>query len=152
MMACDVEYALLNIIAYSTPDPKNQIRKFKDMRMKGKIECAISDLKKYKPAYYDEYKDHLDALDSFRLWRNDFAHLKMGFPNKQSLDEFEMILVDEEGGIEGLKFKKYTIAEFLDGLNKFKIIEKGLVKLWKKLKSDYDPGKWHPLIHPNADS
>jgi len=55
MMACDVEWTMLYIMMYSSPDPINQLRRFNsdEMRMDNKIECTISDLKKYKPHYYE---------------------------------------------------------------------------------------------------
>lgn len=150
MMACDVEYALLNILAYSTPDPQNQLRKFKDMLMKQKIDCTIADLKNHKPNYYNEYKDCLDTLDSFRIWRNDFAHYKMNFPNKTNFDSFELLFVDEEHGFEGLKYKTFTMELFNQGLDNFWKIQKKLAELWMKLKSEYDLSQGLPLAHPNA--
>jgi hypothetical protein len=151
MMACDVEYALLNILAYSTPDPKNQLRHFKEMRMAQKIECTIADLKEHKPIYYDEYKDYLSPLDSFRKWRNDFAHYKMIFPDKTNIENFELVFIDEEGGLEGLKVKHFTLKIFNEALDSFWKIQRKLAELWMKLKSDYDLSQGHPLVHPDAE-
>ncbi len=79
MMACDVEWTMLHIMTHCAPDPMNQIRRFnsEDMKMHNKIQCTISDLKKYKPHYYEEYKEELDQLMEFKTVRNDVSHHKL---------------------------------------------------------------------------
>jgi len=151
MMACDLEYTLLNIMAFSAPDPLNQIRRFRKMFMSEKINNTIADLKHYKPNYYQEYQIHLDQLHDFREIRNDMAHYKMDFPNRNNLKEFRIIFIDEDEGIEGLMQKHYTWDFFIDSLQKFKKLNGVLAGLWMKLKVEYDllQGE-HPLVHPNS--
>lgn len=81
MMACDIEFCLLNIIMYCNPDPNNHERvgQFRGMKMSAKINNVISDIKKYKPDYYSEFKDAFDGLEEFRIVRNDMAHHKGQF-------------------------------------------------------------------------
>ena len=58
MLACDIEFCLLNIIIFCNPTPNNHERtgKFKKMLMQGKVDCVICDMKKYKPLYYNDLK------------------------------------------------------------------------------------------------
>jgi len=149
-MSCDIEYTLLNIMAYSAPDPNNQIRRFKNMMMHEKINCTIADLKNHKPQYYDEYKDYLDKLYSFKEWRNDFCHYKMNFPDKEDLSKFDMVFVDEEGGIEGVKLRHYTISLYNEAITNFKKLNWKLVQLWMELKKGFDNDLERPLVHPNT--
>ncbi len=151
LMSCDMEFTLLNIIAFSAEDPNNQIRKFKDMKMYDKINNAIADLKNNKPNYYEEYKEQLDQLNEFREIRNDFAHCKMNFPDENNLKIFRILFVDDVGNDERLKEAVYTWEIYYEALHKFITLNRKLATLWLKLKTEYDltHGE-HPLVYPNV--
>lgn len=150
MMAADLEFCLLNILAYSTPDPLNQIRRFKKMMFNDKVLCTIKDLKKYKRNYYNQYKDDLDKLDEFRIIRNEMAHNKIDFPFKGDLSRFHVVFVDEENGVEGIKLKEYTLPYLKDSIDRFRKLNVVFAQLWLSLKDDYNSGMNTPLVHPNA--
>ena len=133
-MACDIEFMLLNIMVYCSPDPYNQIRKFKKMMMSDKIQNTIADLKKYKRKYYKEYKEELEELDEFKIIRNDLAHNRIDWENEQDLTKFKVIFVDDKGGIEGLMFKEYTIEYIKESIEKFRKLELSLASLFYKLR------------------
>ena len=138
MMACDIEYSLLNIMAYSAPDPLCQIRRFKKMMMNQKIECTISDLKKYKPSYYSQYKDELDNLEEFRLLRNDMAHHIIDFHDKSDLTKFRVSFVDEDKGVEVIKHRDYTLRYMSDSIVRFRKLNLIFAELVVKLRDDFD--------------
>ncbi|HVM88726.1 MAG TPA: hypothetical protein VMT76_11105 [Puia sp.] len=76
------------------------------MRMHNKIECTISDLKKYKPHYYEEYKDKLEKFWEFKIVRNDLVHLKLLFDKNSDFKTFTFLLIkDDESGQEKLHCK-----------------------------------------------
>jgi len=138
MMACDIEYSLLNIMAYSAPDPQNQVRRFKKMMMNQKIECTIADLKKYKSTYYDQYKDVLDELEEFRLIRNDMAHHTIEFHDNNDLTKFRTLFIDEDNGIEVMKYREYTLSFMAESVVRFRKSNKVLAELVFRLKNDYN--------------
>lgn len=78
MMACDIEWLMLNIMMHCSPNPLEQHRRYlsENMRMHNKIQATIADLEKYKPIYYQEYKEELEKLWEFKDVRNDLSHLK----------------------------------------------------------------------------
>ncbi len=142
MMACDIEFTLLYIMMYCAPDPLNQIRRFNsaEMRMHNKIECTISDLKKYKPHYYEEYKDELEKLWEFKTVRNDMAHLKLLFDKDSDFKLFKFLLIqNDENGKEKLHYKPYTIEYFKECLEKFADLNMTLIKLMQKLQAELPP-------------
>ena len=142
MMACDIEWSMLHIMIHCAPDPMNQIRKFnsKEMRMHNKIECTISDLKKYKLNYYEEYKDELDKLWEFKDVRNDLAHLKLLVEDNFDFKLFKFLVIqDDENGKEKLYYKPYTIEYLKECLRKFTDLNLNLAKLVDRLRSESKP-------------
>jgi hypothetical protein len=139
MMACDLEFTLLHIMMHCAPDPMNQIRRFNsdEMRMHNKIECTISDLKKYKPHLYEAYKDDLEKLWEFKIVRNDLAHLKLLFDKNSDFKLFKFLLIqDDENGKERLHYKPYSIEYLKECLIKFVDLNMALVKLVEKLQAE----------------
>ena len=154
MLACDIEYCLLNIIMFCNPDPYNHERfgQFKDMKMKTKIDCAIKDIKKYKPQYYEEFKEDFDGLELFRVVRNDMVHNIGSFPNEPDLSVFHLMSVEkDENGIEAIKSKEYTEHHITHCLAKFARINGNLSALWFRLKREHDEGI-QPFAHPSTRS
>lgn len=143
MMACDIEFTMLYIMIYCSPDPLNQVRRFNsdDMTMHNKIECTICDLKKYKPEHYATYKDELEKLWEFKTIRNDLAHLKMFFDKDSNFKLFKLLKIqDDENGQERLFYKPYTIEYLKESLKKFVDLNMTLFKLVEKLRVE------HPAI------
>lgn len=138
MMSADMEYTLLNICAYSAPDPYNQTKKFYKKTMGDKINFVKADLKKYKRKYYKEYKAELKELNTFREVRNDMAHNKMDFHIPGDLSQFRMVFVDDWKGYDRMAYRLYTLLQVDDFLNQFQNLNMRLGKLWKQLKDDYD--------------
>ena len=159
MMACDIEFSLLCIIMYSSPDPYNQQRlgQFSDMHMSEKINNAICDIKKHNYNYYLEFKPTFDGLEEFRIVRNDMAHCVGMFPKAPDLSVFKIDFIDKEdkkdktNKNEWFKYKEYTETYILESLERFKQINWRLFNLWMRLKAEFDSGtKNPPLIHPNS--
>jgi hypothetical protein len=136
-MAADIEWTLLNIIVYSTPDPVNQLRKFKGMMMHGKIECAIADLKKYKPQLYKEYEGELNKLWEFKEIKNDLAHYKMRVEEGDRSTYIEVLYVDEDQGVERILSKQYTVDYILDAVKRFRKLNMTLLELHTRLQTDF---------------
>jgi hypothetical protein len=138
MMACDFEWTMLHIMMHCAPDPMNQVRRFnsKEMMLHNKIECTISDLRKYKPLYYEEYKHELEKLWEFKDLRNDLAHLKLQIENS-NFENFRFYFIDDDGhGKEKLFYKHYTIEYFMQSLKKFADLHLVLAKLVERLQAD----------------
>jgi hypothetical protein len=137
MMACDIELTLIYISLYCAPDPLNP-RKFEGLMMHNKIDNAISDLKKHKPEYYEEYKDELEKLWHFKEVRNDLAHYKlMPQPNKD-FKEFHFLVIQKNAeGKERLHYKPYTLEYLTECLNKFRLLNLTLAELVNKLDKDF---------------
>lgn len=108
-LSIDIEFSLLAIMAYSSPDPYNQQREFKKMTMGNKIDCAIADLKKHKPEYFAQYEIELAKLEEFRIVRNDMAHHRMDFPEVGNNQVFRIYYVDLFDGKEAMHYKDYTL-------------------------------------------
>jgi hypothetical protein len=141
MMACDIEYCLLNIINYCNPDPNNHERagKFKKMKMAAKIDNVIADMKKYKPRYYQEFKTAFDGLDEFRLVRNDMAHSKGDFPNNPDFSIFRVVFVENDStGNEAVIYREYTVDYIDESIDRFAKINKDLAALWMRLYKEYN--------------
>jgi hypothetical protein len=141
MMACDIEFCLFNIIMYCSSDPNNHERagQFKEMQMAGKINNTISDLKKYAPAYYLEFKDSFDGLEEFRIIRNDMSHGKGHFPFAPDFSLFQIITVTKDKfGIERIKFKDYNKDYIFRSMANFAKIIESLTYLWQRLKQEYN--------------
>lgn len=139
MMACDIEFTLLYIMMYCAPDPMNQLRRFNSegMRMHNKIEATIADLKKFKPKYYEEYKEELDKLWEFKQVRNDLAHLKLLFEEHSDFKSFKFLMIqDDKSGVEKLYYKPYTVEYLKECLRKFVDLNMTLLKLVEKLQVD----------------
>ena len=136
-MSCDIEWSMLNIMAYCSPDPFNQVRNFKGMMMNQKIECTIADLKNNKPDYYNEYKEHLDQLIEFKTIRNDLSHYRLDFHKKPDLTSFRVFLIDEHENIERVHYKEYTIQYLNDAVKRFRKANLKLAELVDKLYRDY---------------
>ncbi len=137
-MACDVEYSLLRIIAYSAPDPQNQLRKFKKMMMHEKIECTLKDLKTYKSHLYIEYESHLNKLMDFKEMRNHFAHHTIQFHNAPDLTTFKMIYVDEIAGVETFASKEYTLNTIKQKTQEFIFMNREMITLSVKLFNEHN--------------
>lgn len=158
MMACDIEFSLLNIIMFCNPDPYNHERlgQFTEMNMAGKINNAISDLKKYKKEYYLEFQNDFEGLEEFRIVRNDMAHYVGLFPNEPDLSVFKIDYIDKDGSRkdvnnkkEYMKNKEYTDQYILESLNRFATINNHLATLWFRLKNEFEFSSNNPpLIHP----
>lgn len=152
MMACDIEYSLLNIIMFCNPDPGNHERvgKFKGMRMAQKINNVIADLKKYKPNYYSEFKKELDSLEEFRIVRNDMSHCKGDFPNELDLSFFRIVFVDkDETGVERIKYKNYTNEYIKQTIDNFAVLNERLFALSVGLSNEFNLSN-HPLADPQS--
>lgn len=137
-MSCDIELMLLYIMAYSSPNPNQQVRKFKGMMISDKIQNTISDLKKYKRKYYKKYKKELDQLNEFRIIRNDMAHNSLLFPTNNVSKVRFMYVGENILGQDHLEFKEYTVAYLMDRIKKFYELNKVLFKLSQELINDYD--------------
>lgn len=139
MMACDIEWSMLNIILYSTTDPNNhhRVNQFKGMMMHEKIECTICDLKKYHPNLYNEYKDYLDMLIEFKEVRNDMGHYRLDFEDA-TLKSFKMLYIGEENGELRVLWKKYTLEQMKDIVTRFRKANIKLMELVMKLYAEYN--------------
>lgn len=134
MMACDIEWSMLNIIIYSTNDPYNhhRVNQFKGMMMHEKINCTICDLKKYHPNYYIEYKKYLDMLLEFKEVRNDMGHYRLDFED-DTLVSFKMPYIGEENGELRILWKRYTLKQMKDIVSNFREANMKLMELVSKL-------------------
>ena len=156
MLSCDIEFCLLNIILFCNPDPNNHERagEFKGLKMGGKIEKVVCDMKKYKPAYYDVLKGYFDGLAEFKEVRNNIAHHKGNFPNDPDLDVFEMLFVrHDENNVERIAFISYTDEQIEGFIERFYNINGALSALWMKLKQEFDLlSENHPFVYPSTDN
>lgn len=159
MMACDIEFSLLCIIMYCSPDPYNQHRlgQFTDMHMAEKINNAVCDIKKYNHDYYLEFKNEFDGLEEFRIVRNDIAHCVGMFPKAPDLSVFKIDFIDKEdkkdkqNKNEWFRFKEYTDVYILESLARFKNINARLFSLWRRLQVEFETtNKSHPLVRPTT--
>jgi len=151
MMACDIEYCMLNIIMFCNPDPNTHERagQFKEMKMAAKINNVICDMKKYHLTYYNLFKDAFDGLEEFRIVRNDMSHCKGDFPNSPDLSIFRIVFVEkDENNIERIMYKEYTEQYIEESINRFGIINGKLSALWMRLKKEYDAV--NPFVHPST--
>jgi len=156
MMACDIEYCLLNIILFCNPDPHNHERvgQFTEMKMASKINNVIKDLREYKPDYYNEFKEDLNGLEEFRMVRNDMSHCKGDFPNEPDLNIFRIIYPERENKSdktnlkEFMKYKEYTDAYINESVNRFAILNNHLSALWMRLSYEWN-SKNHPFVNPS---
>lgn len=125
-MACDIEWTLLHIIVFSSPDPDRQ-RQFHKMHMHEKIQNTIADLKTYKPDQYSKYKNELEELWEFKRVRNDMAHHKIMWEgeNEKTLKVFKMYSIDEQ---ERAKVEEYDIPKV-----------KGLIDRYRQLNMIFIP-------------
>ena len=150
MFACDIEYCLLNIISFCSPDPYNHERagQFHSMRMKNKIDNAICDIKRHNLSYYYEFEQAFNDLDRFREVRNDMAHFKGDFQNGD-LSKFKVLFVDKDlaTGIEGIKARIYPEEIIISLYNLFAVTNSRLSSLWMRLKQEFD--EKHPLAFPS---
>jgi len=139
MMACDIEWSMLNIIIYSTTDPNNhhRVNQFKGMMMNEKIQCLICDLKKYHSKLYDEYKENIDMLMEFKEVRNDMGHYRLDFED-DTLKSFKMPYIGEENGELRVLWKKYTIEQMKDIVTRFRKANIKLMELVAKLHEQYN--------------
>lgn len=154
MMACDIEFCLLNIIMFCNPSPNYHERagRFKEMRMAEKINNVIADIKKYKPNYYLEFKDAFGGLEEFRVVRNEMSHHKGDFVNEPDLKIFRISFIDKDGsGIEHLKFKEYTDDYINQAYTKFARINGDLSALWIRLYTEFNSLN-HPLANATEES
>jgi hypothetical protein len=145
-MSCDIEYTLMNIMAYCAPDPQNQIRRFKKMMMGEKIQNTVHDLKHHKPIYFGEYENHLLMLEEFRVVRIDLSHHRMEFPDPKDLSTFRMIYVDEVDGIERLMYKDYTMTYYNECIERLTTMNLTLAGLVVKLYNDYQRSQGLPTM------
>ena len=159
MMACDLEFSLLSIIMYASPDPFNQKRlgEFSEMHLNEKINNAVCDLKKYNRKYYKEFKEDFDALDEFRIIRNDMAHCVGFFPNKPDLNMFCVDSVQKEdkkdkaNKNEWFARKNYPNEYISESLDRFAAINMRLAALFYRLKLEFElTSKTHPFVKPST--
>lgn len=138
MMACDIEWSMVNIIMYSTTDPNNhhRVNQFKGMMMHQKIECMISDLKKYHLKFYAEYKDYIDMLMEFKEVRNDMGHYRLEFDD--SLRSFKMPYIGEENGELKILWKRYNLEQMKDIISRFRKVNLKLMELVSRLYDQYN--------------
>lgn len=139
MMACDIEWSMLNIMIYSTDDPHNHHRanKFEGMMMHEKIQNTICDLKRHHPELYDEYKTEMGQLMEFKEVRNDMGHYPLDFDD-DTLTSFKMKYIGNDGNTEKTMYKYYTIVQMKDIITKFRNANVRLAELVKKLSDDYN--------------
>lgn len=139
MMAADIEWSMLQIILYSAPDPSHHRRanQFKGMMMNEKIECTISDLKKHKLNYYNEYKEYLDMLIEFKEVRNHMGHYRLQFED-EVLQSFKMPYIGTECGELRVLYKTYTLRQMIDIIERFRMANFTLMELVQKLQVDYN--------------
>lgn len=140
VMACDIEFSMLNVIMFCHPDPYNHTRagQFKRMQMAGKIQNMIADLKQYKMSYYQMFENDLKDLEEFRIVRNDMAHAIGRFTN-EDLSVFRIDYVDvDENGTERMYYKEYTEDYIRESLNLFSHLNGILFALWMKLKAEFE--------------
>ena len=130
MMACDIEWSMLNIMVHCAPDPLVQ-RDFKEMRMHNKIECTISDLKRHKPALYTEYEEELNKLWDFKEFRNKLAHRKIDFA--PDLKSFKFRYVDLHEGKERIFEEQFTVADIFKGIEEFRKLNLSFAHILAKL-------------------
>ncbi len=138
MMSCDIEWSMLHIIMFCANDPNNhhRVNQFKNMMMNEKIECTICDLKKFKPQYYAEYKEHIDMLLEFKEVRNDMGHYRIEFDD-DTLKSFKMPYIGEENGELRVLWKHYTMIQMKDIVDRFRKANFMLMELVQKLNADY---------------
>ena len=156
MLACDIEFCLLNIIMFCNPDPNNHERagQFKKMRMGGKIECVICDMQKYKPNYYNALKSYFDGLEEFKEVRNHFAHYKGDFPDEPDLRKINLAYIEEdETGAERMRYITYADSDIEIFVAKFSSINGALAAPWMQLKKEFDAiSGVHPFVYLSTDS
>jgi hypothetical protein len=126
---CGIEFLLYGIMVGC--NRLTRIKEFKGMQMHNKIECAISDLKKFHPDLYEEYKNELEQLWVFKDFRNDICHRPMKIDEDFELITFayfnmyngEDDAIEEKRSVEGILlciviFQKLadSIHELLDRL------------------------------------
>lgn len=136
-MACDVEWSLLFIMAYASPNPNKSSRLFEKMTMGKKIEKVICDLKKYKPDHYEKNKESLEKLWEFGEIRNEMAHYRMTVFDYGNSILLEMKYMGEENHLEVRKSKDYTIEFINDTIKRFNELNLIFSGLAKQLKSEY---------------
>jgi hypothetical protein len=120
------------------------------MQMAGKINNVIADMKKYKPDYYLEFQKDFDALENFRLVRNDMSHCKCDFPNEPNLDIFRIFFVDTtDTGGEAIKYRDYTEEFINESVNEFHLINRNLSVLWMRLSDEFGSQN-QPFAHPST--
>lgn len=159
MMACDIEFCLFNLIAFCNPDPHNheRIGQFSEMQMAAKINNAVCDMKKYKLAYYEEFKEYFDGLQEFKDVRNDMAHC-IGKFTDEKLSVFRITYAaktdpkNKANKDERMMYKDYTSQYIEESLNRFAKINQKLAMLWFRLKYEFDQkSETHPFVHPSAN-
>ncbi|HEU5053490.1 MAG TPA: hypothetical protein VFT78_10265 [Hanamia sp.] len=135
---------------FCNPDPNNHERagQFEEMKMAAKINNVISDIKKYKPTYYLEFKKDFDGLEEFRRIRNDMSHCKGDFVNEpDDLSEFRVTYVDKhESGKEGMKFTIYSEQFIEQSLDRLATINGNLSALWLRLSKEYNSDS-NPFVY-----
>lgn len=156
MLACDIEFSMLCMIMYCNPDPNNHERvgQFKGMRMAGKIECVICDMKKYKESIYNAFKSFFDGLDEFRKVRNDFAHY-IGRFEEDGAFRFNYVEKDIVDGveIEKIAWKKYSETEVSELLDKFSKINGVFFAIWRQLELEFQQSSnKNPFVHLSQDT
>ena len=136
-MSVDIEFSLLAIMMYCSPEPYNQQREFRNMMMGGKIKNTVADLKKYKNAYFVRYECELDKLEEFRIVRNDFAHHTLEFHEEGNLRKFRIRYIDLVEGKEHFHYKDYELDYLQDYVKRCRALNLVLAQLVEELREDF---------------
>ncbi|MCX6317307.1 MAG: hypothetical protein NTW29_08450 [Bacteroidetes bacterium] len=127
---CDIEFALYGLMMLSSQS-FDRMEEFKDMAMHNKIECAISDLKKFRPALYEEYKDELQKLWMFKEYRNMICHRRMVV--NEDLTTYKFLYFDRYNGQVDQLAEVYPIDKTLDTITLYYKLFVTLTELNSKL-------------------
>src|SRR5688572_8705682 len=113
---CDIEYCLYGIIMLSSQS-FDRIDEFTDMPMHNKIECAIADLKNFRPQIYNEYKDELKKLWAFKEFRNMICHRRMVV--NSDLLTYKFLYFDKYNGATDALEETYNIDKTLNAIKEY---------------------------------
>jgi len=124
IMAVDAEF-MITIVIHCIYDDKrdelNSLIKKTKTEFKGlhefsfeeKIEVCWTGLNKYYQSFFNEHKEILNKIDLLREDRNDFAHKKIDFPDKNNPDEILLSEVVNKHKIRAVKDSLSGIRERL---------------------------------------
>ena len=139
LMAVDAEF-MLTMIIHSIYDNKreelNTLVKKSKTEFKGlhefdfeeKIEFGWIGLNKYYQSYFNEHKETLNKINLLRDDRNDFAHKKIDFLNRENPDEVTLSEVVNKHKVKQIKvslqeLKTKLLSHFLEVKKVLTILE-----------------------------